>query len=417
MVQILQAKPKKESGSADAFMQAFATGLEGYSQAQQKQKLHEQMQKENEFAQKNLGIDLSGVSDPERRKLIIGETLKGKIAQDKARFEETEMQKKRVQLYNQLIENGMDEKRAALYVNLTTGGQTEFAKSLMEMQNREPGELGNKQTNAFDKINPPENQFQTQPTDINQFDQEDLPELPKKQKEFDIQSLIDEAIEKQNKGILPKEIASAQNARYSAGLKSYEENQTKYKSIKDEKNLIGILDDLQKSKKLPKILGQVNVDKEGNLRFPYGANAETQRYVKTLNEFSKSAKDSYGSRVTNFDLQQFMKRFPTLLNNEEGRKQILQQMRIVNEINETYYKNLHDIISKAGGIRKIDMDVAQSLAEKVSEPKVDKLSKKFKEIGEFTSKPSASEFPNKRIRDSKTGEIFESNGSEWIKVE
>ena len=52
-----------------------------------------------------------------------------------------------------------------------------------------------------------------------------------------------------------------------------------------------------------------------------------QQYIKTLNDFISQAKNFFGARVTNFDLQSFKSRLPSLLNTEEGRRAIIEQMR------------------------------------------------------------------------------------------
>ena len=111
------------------------------------------------------------------------------------------------------------------------------------------------------------------------------------------------------------------------------------------------------------------------------ASPEAQRLVKTVNDFTTRAKDSYGARVTNFDLTQFMRRLPTLANSEEGRRQIIKQMQIINDINRTYEKSLHDVIDEYGGIRNIDYDQAEQMANKRSKSEIEKLKKEFKKIG------------------------------------
>ena len=92
-------------------------------------------------------------------------------------------------------------------------------------------------------------------------------------------------------------------------------------------------------------------------------------------------------------------------------------MKIVNEINSEYYKNLQDVFAKSGGARKIDADVAQDFAERKSEKRISELVKKFDEIGEFTSQPAASEFKGRKIRDKNTGEILISDGTNWTPVQ
>jgi hypothetical protein len=218
----------------------------------------------------------------------------------------------------------------------------------------------------------------------------------------------------QDEGLLPSEKVARGKERYATGLKEYQEASTKLRGMDRDKERLDILESLNKSDKLPKNLARLNVDKEGNLKLPFLTSAEAQRYVKTLNEFSAGAKDTFGSRVTNFDLAQYLKRYPTLLNSTEGRRQLIEQMKIVNRINSIYYKNLKNIYDKAGGIRNIDADVAERLAEQLSEEKIGQLAEKFNQIGQFSSKPVASEFKGKRIKDKETGEIFISDGENWI---
>lgn len=220
----------------------------------------------------------------------------------------------------------------------------------------------------------------------------------------------------QDEGLTPSEKVARQSERYKIGQPIREEAGEKLRAFARDKERLSILDSLNQSKKLPKNFGLLNLDKEGNLRLPFAASPEAQRFVKTLNEFSNSAKDTFGARVTNFDLTQYLKRFPTLLNSEEGRRQILEQMKIVNEINSIYYKNLQDIFSKSGGARKIDADMAQDLAEKRSENAISELVKKFDEIGGFSSLPAASEFKGRKIVNEKTGEIMMSDGENWSPV-
>ncbi len=225
---------------------------------------------------------------------------------------------------------------------------------------------------------------------------------------------LNEIKQTQDEGLTPAEKVARSKERYSTGLDQYREAGTKLRSSTRDKERLDILESLNKNDKLPKDLARLNVDKEGSLKFPFLASADAQRYVKTLNEFSSGAKDTFGSRVTNFDLSQYLKRFPTLMNSTEGRKQLLDQMKIVNQINSLYYKNLKNVYDKAGGVRSIDADTAERLAEQLSEEKVSQLSEKFNQIGQFSSKPAASEFKGKKIIDEDTGEIFISDGENWI---
>ena len=320
--------------------------------------------KENERLKELTGKDLSGLT-PNLKKLYL---------EKYARTPQHE------QIKQALLNKGVNEEDAELYTMLSVGGQTAYVKDLLEKGKRTA-------------------KFSDQKTGKDYEDE------------------LDEIIGTQDEGLTPSERVKRGQERYSTGLKTYLEAGTKLRSMRRDKDNLSILESLNKTDKLPKDLSRLNVDNEGNLRFPFAASAEAQRYVKTLNEFSSGAKDTFGSRVTNFDLSQYLKRFPTLLNSKEGRRQLLEQMKIVNQINSIYYKNLKDIYGRAGGVRKIDADVAERLAEEKSDSQIEDLVKRFDSIGEFESLPSAFEFKGRKIRNPETGEILQSDGENWNPVQ
>jgi len=428
-VQIIEENRKPST--AEKFNKAFGALLQGGQQIMDQQAQKKALMGENQAIQELTGKNLSGIQDPKIRQQAVQIALQGQNQQEKFNQESgkneeynkniteaihrltgqdlsglpPDMQKiyldkiarspNHDKLKDLFIKQGASEDDAELYSYLTTGGQTEFVKKLMEERKR--GGQGI----------------------INQEDQIPSPkELEKPisvEKKFDNE--LSEYLSMQDEGLLPSEKIARGKERYDTGLKQYQESGNKLRSLARDKEGLDILEGLNNSKKLPKDLARLNVDDEGNLRLPFATNPETERYVKTLNEFSKGAKDTFGSRVTNFDLQQYLRRFPTLLNSEEGRRQLLDQMKIVNQINAVYYKNLKDVYDKAGGVRNIDTDAAERFAEKKSDKKINELAEKFKEIGQFSSKPNASEFKGKRIRDKDTGEILISNGTDWIPAE
>lgn len=201
----------------------------------------------------------------------------------------------------------------------------------------------------------------------------------KELKEEERLSLKEEKQEDFDKGTTPKERIARQEKRYAQNLPLFQEAQKKkiaQEMIGDE---IEILQDLS-----PQIsaMERFNINpKTGDVIIPALASPEAQRFLKTVNDFTIQAKDSYGSRVTNFDLANFMRRLPTLANSEEGRRQILQQMKIINDMNLARENSLNEVLEQHGGIRNIDYDKAESLAEKKSSKKIVELKKQFKEIG------------------------------------
>ncbi len=414
-------KEEPQINDKDRFLQAFGNISNSLAKDIPEYFMKKEEESRSNKAIKELtGTDISGLPH-DFKKIFLEESLKkqGKQA-------ETEAQDLAEENIYESVKDTFGDRFGDVWKSAPQGGRTELIKFALDATQR-----GIDLDELLKGINPKKNSKSTQDNqgtqlenpnftneqeniDVLEEPQEGLPKVEKvNPKNFD--KKLSEYIKNRDKGLLNSDIVKRGNERYSANLKEYQETGTKLRSFTRDKERINILDSL--SEKLPKNLGRLNVDKEGNLRFPFLASPEAQRFVKTLNEFSQNAKDTFGSRVTNFDLQQYLKRFPNLMNSEEGRRQIIQQMKVVNDINSVYYKNLKDTYDKAGGVRNIDADVAERFADELSEGQVSKLSEKFKQIGQFSSLPNASEFKGKKIKDKETGEIFVSDGNSWVPQE
>lgn len=97
------------------------------------------------------------------------------------------------------------------------------------------------------------------------------------------------------------------------------------------------LSSLNNSKKLPEGMGRLVINPETGEPYAVASllglvNKETQDFVKTMNDFMIDAKNYFGSRVTNFDVQAFKSRLPTLLNTPDGRRLIIEQMKLMEEL-------------------------------------------------------------------------------------
>lgn len=295
-----------------------------------------------------------------------------------------------------LLESGVSPEDAKLFSKFTVGGQTQLAKDILESRKR-----GGSSTDA---------ESQQQSSNENpQSESQDNEETP----EQDIRGYLRD----QDKGLTPSERIRRGAERYKTGLPVYQSAGDKLRSLSHTKRNLDILKDLSKSNKLPSGLGRLNVDEDGNLKLPFLASKEAQRFVKTVNEFASGAKDTYGSRVTNFDLAQYLKQFPNLLNSKEGINDLVEHINIINDINSVYYKNLKSVFDRSGGVRNIDTDVAESLAEKKSQKEIEKLTKKFAQIGTSEKLPAAHKNKGISFQDEETGEIFKSDGTSWIKQE
>lgn len=186
-------------------------------------------------------------------------------------------------------------------------------------------------------------------------------------------------------GLKPSEKPSYRENRRKENLPKFDDALKSIKSAETEERYINILEDINDSGKLPEGLGRIIINPE--TKMPYGiaeltgqVNAETQRWIKTINDFTTRAKDSFPGRVTNFDLQTFMSRLPGLLNTPEGRGVILQQMRIGNHINALYDRALKDVYHHYGA-DKITPEEANQIAERKIETEKAALEEKMISLG------------------------------------
>jgi hypothetical protein len=124
-----------------------------------------------------------------------------------------------------------------------------------------------------------------------------------------------------------------------------------------------------------------------------GVNKETQQYVKTLNDFISQAKNFFGARVTNFDLQSFKARLPTLLNSEDGRRAIIEQMRLLTELQMSYDTTL------AKGLKHYGNNASYSDILKVAEEKGE--SEQTEIIGKINNLDTATNYLDKMAKEPK----------------
>lgn len=227
------------------------------------------------------------------------------------------------------------------------------------------------------------------------------------------------------KGLTDKEKVKWQESRRKENLPHYEESSTKHKIFKNEKVDMGILKDINDRGNLPEDFSKILVDPEtGDIRdwakiLPGIQNPDVERFVKTLANFSRNAKESYGSRVTNFDLQQFLKRYPGLLNTPEGRRQIIEQMMLVSELSDLYNEALVDVY-RTSGVGNITFEEADEEAQRRIADRETDIIQKISQIGIDVPMPfSLKELPNPaeakgKRAEGENGKIYRSDGTQWI---
>lgn len=104
-------------------------------------------------------------------------------------------------------------------------------------------------------------------------------------------------------------------------------------------------------------------------------NPESQEFSKLSKEFLKDAKEIFGARITNLDVDTFLKMIPDLSQSDDGKLRIINNMRAYNEASRLRKKAMNDIIKENGGKRPLNLE---TLVEERVSPELDKLSQEFK---------------------------------------
>lgn len=202
-------------------------------------------------------------------------------------------------------------------------------------------------------------------------------------------AFISEEVEDYDRGLTPKERVKRQDARFSAQTPLVNKNSESLTALENEQLSLNLLDELTDAGKVGSGLQKLNIyPKTGDLIIPQLATPEEQLFVKTVNDFTVKAKDSFGARVTNFELDRFMQRLPTLANSTEGRKLILRQMQIVNQINQMEKKAIQGVFDQYG-VRNIDYVDAENKARAKIKDQKEALRKEYLGLEQLAKKEDA----------------------------
>ncbi len=113
---------------------------------------------------------------------------------------------------------------------------------------------------------------------------------------------------------------------------------------------------------------------KGGVKWFSGNPSDVEEFEKLSSEFVKNAKQYFGPRVTEKEIQLFMQTVPTLMQTDAGKKKLIQNIRSLNELSEIEAKAARSIIKANGGIPP--RNIEQLVHDKI-EKKLDRVAKKF----------------------------------------
>jgi hypothetical protein len=226
---------------------------------------------------------------------------------------------------------GMPRHEAEAFVNATPSVQAQINRDHQELVNR--------------GLRKPQGEVVEAPKQV----AEEMPESP-----------VDQALKENPESwpalLPPKDMINQERVKWedknqTANNKELVKADEKFRAFEGNDRLIKSMKTLNDSNKLPKGISSAIIDPSTGLIRPEAqlaglANTETQLYAKNLAQFIKGAKEIFGARVTNFDVGTFMNQLPSLLNSDEGRRVILEQMQLVNDLEKSFYKTKKEALQK-----------------------------------------------------------------------
>jgi hypothetical protein len=102
---------------------------------------------------------------------------------------------------------------------------------------------------------------------------------------------------------------------------------------------------------------------------------DAQEFEKLTNDFLKDAKEIFGSRLTNFDVESFLKTVPSLIQTDVGKKRVIRNLRLLNDVSRRRQEVMDNIIEENNGRRPRNLE---SLVERRLSPYLDSMAEEFK---------------------------------------
>lgn len=151
------------------------------------------------------------------------------------------------------------------------------------------------------------------------------------------------------------------------------------------------------------------------------ATPEEERFVKLIADQTKTIKNDYGARITNLDMEVFLRRFPDLMMTGQGRKDILDTLRDYREGKLLYNKAIKQQLRATKG--NVDPYTLDEIVEQKIGPQLEKIKTRVENRGfgkgeiEESMTVSETESPGRPISREIAVKIFEEVGGDVKKAE
>lgn len=232
------------------------------------------------------------------------------------------------------------------------------------------------------------------PRDMDQYAQgqvQDVPQIPR-----DLQMAPQRTINDLSSSELAQLIATAPSEQAARRLQPILESKIAQEkrdieafkeTAKDRKEILekakSARQNLQDLERMEELQAEGKLDTPGYAEFlkrsgfdiPALMNEGSEEFNKIAQTFMRDAKTYLGSRISNFELEQFLRTIPSLSQSPEGRKRVIANLKRFNRVSLEYNNAMKQVMAENKGAPTFDL--LEKVDDKV-EKRMDYLSEQFK---------------------------------------
>ena len=146
-------------------------------------------------------------------------------------------------------------------------------------------------------------------------------------------------------------------------------------TAKRDLNSLERMEELETSGKLD-TPGYVELLKRSGFDIPALMNPEGQEFQKLAMGFIRDAKSAFGARVSNFELENFLKTIPNLSQSPEGRRRVIANLKYIARAKADAYDTMRDIMKENKNVPPLDL--MEEVDDRIDK-KMNLYAKKFRE--------------------------------------
>lgn len=231
-----------------------------------------------------------------------------------------------------------------------------------------------------------------------------------------------------------QKVATENRKEIRESFKDTKDYRSKTTSDFKEVNLVNArlnrMEKLNETGKLAKPLTTAIAEKL-NVPVALFGNPDSEEFDKLSKDLLKGIKTYFPGRINVVEVENFLKTIPTLMQSQEGRSRVINNIKLLSEPQLLQFDAMREITREAQSTgQPLPFDLEEVVLERI-QPRLDEIVQQVSEglaPGEqtdaldlekqqtFDSLPPATELSGRTITDTNTGRRFRSNGKKWTEV-